>query len=104
MKKHFILNFKAGPAWIPGKPNSEQKYWNEHASFMENLFDKGLIIMSGTYANHAAVMIIVEAADESEIVNIFKNDPFILKSIFVLDNIIEWEVSLDAHKKTIDIS
>ena len=99
MKKTFILHFKPGPSWAPGKTSREQQYWSEHAIFMDKLFEEGVVIMGGPYTDYSKIMLIVEANDESEIVNIFKNDPFILKSIFVLESITEWQIHLDARKK-----
>ena len=71
MKKIFILHFKPGPAWITGKTSREQRYWHEHAAFLDQLFEEGVVIMGGPYSDYSSIMVIVEAADESEVVNIF---------------------------------
>jgi uncharacterized protein YciI len=99
MKKNFVLHFKPGPAWATGKTSREQRYWNEHAVFMDHLFEEDVVVMGGPYADYSAIMIIIKAVDEAEVVEIFKNDPFILKSILVLVSINEWQIFLDARNK-----
>jgi len=38
---------KGGPAWDPGRPLREQEEWDEHARFMDGLFDEGFLVLAG---------------------------------------------------------
>ena len=99
LKKTFIIIFTPGSAWIAGKTSREQAYWTEHAAFMDALFEDGIVIMGGPYADYSSIMVILEASNESEVRDLFKRDPFVVHGIFHVSSVNEWLVFLDARKK-----
>ena len=64
MKNTFIILWKPGPDWVPGKTVREQPYWNEHAAFMDPLFDNGMVILGGPFADATGSLVVVEAESE----------------------------------------
>jgi len=99
LKKTFVLFFTPGIAWIAGKTSREQPYWTEHAAFMDALFEDGIVIMGGPFADYSSILVVLEASNESEVRELFKRDPFVVQEILYLSSVHEWLVFLDARKK-----
>ena len=77
----------------------EQPYWEEHATFMDQLFDNGTVILGGPFADATGSMVIVEADTEQEVADLIAQDPFVLQGIFVLKSLKQWLLFLDARSK-----
>ncbi len=61
---------KGGPAWDGSRPLREQDEWDEHARFMDALFDEGFLVMAGPLGDGAPehrVLLIFDADSESAI-------------------------------------
>ena len=95
MSKTFILLFDPGPNWDESGEVEEQKYWNAHTQFVDDLFNKGKVILAGSIVYHDRIVIIYESKSESEIRITFKDDPFIKNGILSLESVMEWKVRLD---------
>ena len=46
MKQAFVLLYRPGPAWIEGKPVSEQPL-REHLDYLSGLYQTGTLLMAG---------------------------------------------------------
>ena len=99
MNKTFVTMFAPGANWVEGKTSREQPYWTEHAAFMDALFEDGTVIMGGPFADYSTILVIVEAAGEKAVRELFQRDPFIAQGILDLPSIHEWLIFLDARKK-----
>ena len=98
MKNTFVILWAPGAAWTPGKTVREQPYWDEHAEFMDRLFDNGTVIMGGPFTDGTGSLVIVEAEDIDEVSNLFAKDPFVLHQIFSLRGLKQWQLFLDARR------
>lgn len=61
---------KGGPAWDNSRPLREQDEWDEHASFMDALFDERFLVAAGPLGDGAPehrVLLIFDADSESAI-------------------------------------
>ena len=99
LKKTFVIIFTPGANWIAGKTSREQPYWTEHAAFMDALFEDGIVMMGGPFADYSSILVVLEASDEGEVRDLFRRDPFVVQRIFHLSSVHEWLVFLDARKK-----
>ena len=99
MKNTFMLLWGHGPAWVEGKTVREQPYWTEHAAFMDPLFDNGMVVLGGPFADGTGSMVIVEAESEQEVADLFARDPFAVYDIFALNSLKQWQLFLDARRK-----
>ena len=99
MNKTFAAFFSPGPAWSSGKTSREQPYWIEHAAFMDQLFDEGIVILGGPYADYTGLLVIVEALDKEAVYALFEPDPFVIHEIVHLSSVHEWLIFLDARHK-----
>ncbi len=48
----FLVFRIPGPSWIPGLGSLQQPQWDEHAVFMNRLFEEGRIVLGGPYADY----------------------------------------------------
>ncbi|HVB24707.1 MAG TPA: YciI family protein [Ktedonobacteraceae bacterium] len=99
MKNTFIILWTLGPAWVPGKTVREQPYWDHHAAFMDQLFESGMVVLGGPFADATGSLVIVEAENEHEVADVFAHDPFVVHEIFALSSLKQWLIFLDARRK-----
>jgi uncharacterized protein YciI len=82
---------------VPGAPTREQPLWDEHAAFMDRLFEQGRIVLGGPLADDSRALVIVEAADTNAARALFRDDPWVRQEILVDGDVIEWTVFLDSR-------
>ena len=99
MKRTFILLFDPGPNWDENKEIEKQDFWDGHVKFVDNLFEKGKVVIAGPIIHYDRIVIIYDAKNESEIRITFKDDPFIKNGILHLESIMEWNIRLDQRTK-----
>ena len=98
MKNTFVILWDPGAAWTPGKTVREQAYWDEHAEFMDRLFENGTVIMGGPFSDGTGSLVIVEGDDMNEVSTLFAKDPFVVHQIFALRSLKQWQLFLDARR------
>ena len=99
MKNTFMILWGHGPAWVPGKTVREQPYWAEHADLMDRLFENGMVVLGGPFADATGSLLIVEAETEQEVADVFASDPFVTQGIFALQSRKQWLLFLDSRSK-----
>jgi uncharacterized protein YciI len=91
----FLVFRDPGPGWVPGRPTREQPGWDEHALFMDGIFERGRIVLAGPYADDSRVLLIVRASNRDEAAHLLDGDPWNATGILAPPEIIEWNVFLD---------
>jgi uncharacterized protein len=99
MKNTFMIQWAPGAAWAAGKTVREQAYWDEHAEFMDRLYEDGTVIMGGPFSDGSGSLLIVEAEEINEVLTLIANDPFVVHEIFALRDFKQWQLFLDARQK-----
>jgi uncharacterized protein len=67
MKNTFMILWETGPAWVSGETVRNPPYWEQHAAFMDRLFENGTVVLGGPFADVTGSLVIVEAENESEV-------------------------------------
>ncbi len=98
MKNTFVILWGPGSAWVAGKTVREQPYWDEHAAFMDPLFESGMVILGGPFTDASGSLVVVEAESEQDVASLFTRDPFLEHDIFALKGIKQWQLFLDARR------
>jgi uncharacterized protein len=78
----FLLVYRPGPAWLAGKPVSEQPL-KEHGSYMLSLYAKGVLKFAGPFTDDAGGAVVLEVDSEAQAREIVANDPAVLTHVFV---------------------
>lgn len=94
MKTLFLVFRGPGPSWIAGTPTRQQPLWDEHAAFMDRLFDQGRVVLGGPYADYSRNLVIVNARDAEEASSLFRDDPW-TNAVLSPPEVIEWTIFLD---------
>ena len=98
MSTPFLVFRDPGPSWVRGVHTRQQPLWDEHAVFMDGLFEAGRVVLAGPYADYSRALIIVEARDAEEASALFRGDPWEKAGILVPGQVIEWTVFLDSRR------
>jgi uncharacterized protein YciI len=89
-----IVRWRAGPTWTSGPPE-EQPEWDEHASFIDDLIERGIFVMGGPFRDYLGSFTILENVDEQEARELVLRDPFVANGVFELEDVREWLVYVD---------
>jgi uncharacterized protein len=96
----YLVFRNPGPSWVKGLPSRQQPLWDEHAVFMDRLFEEGRIVLGGPYADYSRVLLVVEARDAHEASKLLHDDPWARSGILVHSEVIEWSVFLDSRRSS----
>src|SRR5437762_7622556 len=99
MKKAIAVILRPGQQWDSSKGVREQAYWDEHARFIDDLFERGVVMLAGPFAPEgtgALVVLNVETPDEARA--IYANDPWQHHDILHVADAREWIIFLESDK------
>jgi uncharacterized protein YciI len=93
-RKTFIVIYKPGPGWVPGKSLREQPL-QEHGKYILSLYSQGLLKLGGPFADETGGAAVFEAADDKDAKAIVAKDPAVVSQIFVPEvhpwALVQWE-------------
>lgn len=93
-KSTFLVVYKPGPTWLPGKPLAGQPL-KEHGSYVLSLFSKGELKIGGPFSDDAGGAAVLYAADEDAARSILMKDPAVIEGVFIYElhpwRLIDWE-------------
>lgn len=90
---------RPGSRWDYDKPVREQAYWDDHARFMDSLFESGKVILGGPFADGTGSMVIYAAESVEAARKIFLGDPWTEKDVLVAAEFKEWTIFLDSRNR-----
>jgi hypothetical protein len=93
----FVVLRRAGPHWDPSRPMEQQTGWPEHAEFMDDLVDKGFVVLGGPLADEHRVVLAIEAGSEDEVRSTLGRDPW-SGTHLVVDSEDAWTIRLDGRR------
>jgi uncharacterized protein len=99
MKKTIAVFLHHSSQWNPDKPVREQAYWDEHARFMDSLFEAGTILLAGPFADGSGSMVILVAESVEAAQAMFQDDPWTQQDVLVVSEAKEWTIFLDARAR-----
>ena len=97
MKNTFLTFSSAGPNRDFSKDTRRQPFWDEHATFIDQLVADGFILMGGPLVDEGGSLLIVNAENESEVHEKMKNDPWFMHGILKLESVKRWQIFIDAR-------
>jgi len=99
MKKAIVVLLRPGSQWNPDKSVREQAYWDDHARFMDALFEAGKVILGGPFADGSGSMVILAAESVEAGRAILQDDPWAQHEVLVAGEVKEWTIFLDVRDK-----
>ena len=88
------MRARAGEAGGSGPPE-EQPDWDAHEAFIDDLVDRGLMVMGGPFSDFGGSMMLFEGIGAGEVAELLKRDPFVVDGVFVVEDVREWTVYVD---------
>lgn len=93
-KTTYLLLYRPGPSWVPGKPVTEQPL-KEHGKYMLHLYVKGTLKFAGPLLDDAGGAVVFEAENDEEAKAIVAADPAVVSQVFVSElhpwKLVNWE-------------
>jgi uncharacterized protein YciI len=93
-KTTFIVIYKPGAGWLPGKPLSQQPLGG-HGKFMLDLYTSKALKFAGPFSDDAGGAAVFEAASASEAAAIIAKDPAVASKVFSAEvhpwRLVQWE-------------
>ena len=96
MPMFHVVVTRSGPEWDRSKPLEEQSGWDEHAGFMDDLVERGFIVLGGPLDDEHRVVHAVEAESEHAVRAMLARDPW-SGTHLVVDTIEPWTIRLDGR-------
>ena len=84
MKSIFLVIFRPGSGWLPGKPLAEQPL-GEHVKHHLGLFEKGIVKFAGPFTDDTGGAAVMEASSLEEINGMISLDPAVTNKVFAYD-------------------
>ncbi len=94
---YFVLRLERGGPWDWSRDMREQDGWDDHARFMDDLVDKGSIILGGPLEGDRETMHIIAADSESSVRDLFATDPWWINGMLRPVRIERWTIVLDGR-------
>ena len=76
MPKFHVVLSQTGPEWEGSKPMEGPSYWDEHAAFMDDLVERGFVVLGGPVGDERRVAHAVEASSSDDIRATLAHDPW----------------------------
>lgn len=99
MRVLFAVTRKRGPAWDLAQSLTAQQQWTEHAAFMNQLAADGFVVLGGPVGESGDVLLIIDAADEGEIITTLARDPWSQTGLLDAPKIQRWIILLESGVK-----
>jgi uncharacterized protein YciI len=97
----YAVTREAGPHWTAGKGAFEQPAVDDHAAFMNALASDGFVLFAGPLAgsehDRIRVLLIAEAATESEVHRRLADDPWARARRIVTTSVEPWNLFVAAQ-------
>jgi uncharacterized protein YciI len=107
VKSTFLVIYKPGPAWLPGKPVTQQPL-REHGRYMLDLYSQGQLKIAGPFSDDSGGAVVLYAADQGDAKNIVIKDPAVVTGIFTYElhpwSLVDWESRLKSKQRPSDQS
>ena len=92
-KSTFLVIYKPGPAWLPGKPMAEQPL-REHGKYMLSLYSRGELKIAGPFSDETGGAVVLNVASDADAKNIVAKDPAVVTGVFVYElhpwGLVDW--------------
>ena len=98
----FAVSTAKGSDWDYARGTREQRFWEEHADFADQLVERGVILLGGPIASddeEDIALVAVQAPDEEAARAVFDADPWTVHGVFRIKNVRAWSLWLDGRSR-----
>jgi uncharacterized protein YciI len=95
----WVIRVQRGGPWDWSRGMREQDGWDEHAAYMDGIFDEGWLLLAGPLEGDRHTMWVVEAESEEEIRRRMQEDPWSKNGMLAPVSIERWDIVMDRLPK-----
>lgn len=98
----FAVTLENGPGFDETLPRRGQQVWDEHAAFMDSLVEDGFVLLGGPLGDvdhDRVLLLVVDAADKTEIVDRLAEDPWAPLRMLTTVSVEPWTIWLDGTQR-----
>jgi uncharacterized protein YciI len=92
-----VVRMVPGSRWNPSVGPRDQELWPEHAAFMDDLFDRGLIELAGPLSDGSGSLVVVRSDSPDEVRTWFAADPWSVHDVLPVQEVVGWTIFLDGR-------
>lgn len=99
----FAVTTAKGARWDRARDIRQQPFFDQHAAFVDELVEQGIIILGGPVASdddEDIALLAVEAPDEGSLRSVFDADPWTVQRVFRIKAVRAWTLWLDGRSRT----
>jgi uncharacterized protein YciI len=91
---NFLIVYRRGPAWIEGKPVTQQPL-KEHFKFLVGLYEQGILRFAGPFGDDTGGAAALSADSEEAVRAIVAADPAVTSGVMIVEvhawKLVHWE-------------
>lgn len=91
----WIVLSSAGPNRDLSLGARQQAWWDEHAAFIDALFEEGNILLGGPLEDEGGAVLVMRAENAQTIRDRLANDPWYVNGILTLVDVKRWVIFID---------
>jgi uncharacterized protein YciI len=95
----WVIRVERGGPWDWSKDMREQEGWDDHAAYMDRIFDEGWLLLAGPLDGDKHTLWVVEAESEQEIRARMAEDPWSANGMLTPVTIEKWNIVMDRLPK-----
>ena len=99
MKTFYAAVLRPGSLWNSEKTTREQPFWDEHARFMDEMFETGVVVLGGPFADRSGSMVILAVESTERVRELCSHDPWTLRDVLHVGEVKEWAIFLDSRER-----
>jgi uncharacterized protein YciI len=97
----FLVISTAGPNRDLSIDTRQQPYWDEHASFIDGLVERGFIRLGGPLVDEGGAVLVVNAESARMARDRLAADPWYRHGILHLESVQRWQIFIDQRARSI---
>lgn len=99
MPMFHVVRRRDGPQYDHALPLEDQSGWSPHADFMDELVEKGVILLGGPLSDEMRVVLVFEAATADEVRATLERDPW-HETHLTTESVDPWTIRLDGRRES----
>jgi hypothetical protein len=90
---YFLVTEQPGPEWDRSRPRREQRGWHDHAAFVDNLAERGIVLLGGPLGDpdYGPALLVFATEHEDDVRRHLRRDPW-NNTILTLERIERWSL------------
>lgn len=97
MVAYFLCTLVHGPAWDDERGIRDQDGWDEHAAFMDQLVDDGVVVIGGPVGGGDYTAHLMHGEDRASVLARLAADPWAVDGHLTVGSLQPWSLWLDGR-------